>query len=85
MLRFTLGLTRKDGVEKRQGNECSGVGERGNETYGQRMLGMQPPGRRQRTTKAEVYGLNKRRYDRVRSVRRRHEEPGELEATCPLW
>ena len=29
------------------------------------------------------YGLNKRRYERVRTVRRRHEEPGEVETTHP--
>ena len=31
------------------------------------------------------FGLNKRRYKRVRTVRRRPEEPGEVETTHPLW
>ena len=53
---------------------------------GKRMLGMQPPGEEaERTAKAEVHGPNKRIYERVRTVRRRHKEPGEVETTHPLW
>ena len=39
----------------------------------------------ERTTKAEVYGLNKRRCERVKTVRKRHKEPGEVETMHPLW
>ena len=42
-------------------------------------------GKAERTTKAEVYRLNKRRCERIRTARRRHEEPGKVETMNPLW
>ena len=101
MLRFTLGLTRKEKVRNKRVREVLGMrrfGEkarewrlrwcghvrRRKETYvGQRMLGMQSQGRKQRGRLKRRFMNSIKEYMRVRTVRRRYEEPGEVETTYP--